>query len=231
MAVGRCLQGRGVNMNILMKMFQGGYVLQDGKIGHEFINLIKSDDNSFYIWLNSMGTFDKDETSGINILMIRTLSGGLYSVLGKAINCEVVEGANPKIYKTPEERYACQSHIKYNDKSLGDIHAYEKNTLVTFKTQYVYKPKKPIFITTNDNSVNNINIFKLNFKSKTSMREYIDDSESIIHSQKTLCAKLYLMRSFIRISPLACRFKSACIRTNCISAMIVSFLQIGQLKL
>lgn len=169
-------------MNISMKMYQGDYCLQNGKIGHEFINLIMSDDENkyFYIWLNHNGTFDKDlkKDETINILMVRTISDGVYKVLGKATNCSVVDGADPKKYKDPEDRFNKQKNISYDGISLEEIHKNEKNTLVTFKTQNVYKPKKPIFITNNHNIKDGEDIYYLEIDIKSSMRQYFNDDNS-----------------------------------------------------
>lgn len=193
-------------MNILCKMFQGDYVLQEGKIGHEFINFIKSDDGYFYIWLNSTGTYKRQEQNDINILMIRTIGNGIYAVLGKAINCSLVNGADVNKFKKPEDRFLAQKdNISYGGKKLSDIYSNERNVLATFKTTKVYRPKREIFVTNNSNiEADDKTIFKLNIKMKSSMRQYVNskdkkDFNDLLHMKDLWSSKVSkgTIKSFI----------------------------------
>ncbi len=168
-------------MNILMKMYQGSFVLEPDNIGHEWINLIKAEDGRFYIWLNSNGHFDDKKLCGgrsADILMVKTISDGIYSVVGKAVGCVPVHGSNHKKIKSADERRRTQSDItySYNNQSwkLADIYNNEKDLVATFVTDKVFKPKKPVFVTPNDEFVNNKIYFKLSITAKSSMRQYFD---------------------------------------------------------
>lgn len=97
---------------IINRMYAGGYLLEGENIGHEIINLIKTDIGENYIWLNSSGRFDFDtllssqenpeykpynkkgikkflEYDEVYMLMVRQYDTRKWKVLGKAkINIE-----------------------------------------------------------------------------------------------------------------------------------------------
>lgn len=177
-------------MNILMKMYQGSYVINPNNIGHERINLIKADDGKFYIWLNSNGSFNKDTKESINIIMVRTISEGVYSVIAKAIDCKPVIGCN-HLENKKNERRKTQDKITYKGKRLIDIYSNENNNVVTFVTDQVYKAKTGIYVTNDDSFVDNIKYYKLEVTMKSSMRQYFDkdrkkkkDFDSLIKNKK-----------------------------------------------
>jgi hypothetical protein len=116
-------------MIILNNMYTGRYITQQGKLGHEIINLFKADDGKFYIWLNSMGVCTQSKADGCTILMVRSVNASLYKVLAKAEDCQFCDGAKSyrarknieKEKEKAEKRYKAQKNLvkegaTYNEK-------------------------------------------------------------------------------------------------------------------
>lgn len=165
-------------MNILMKMYQGSFVIDPNNIGHEWINLIKADDGKFYIWLNANGSFSKEVEEPINIIMVRTLSDGVYSIIAKAVHCKPVKDYNHLKIKEKKKRRELQKEISYKGKKLTDIYKNENDNLVTFETEKVYKAKENVYVTNDTTIVDNKMLYQLDITAKSSMRQYFDEEDA-----------------------------------------------------
>ena len=78
---------------IINRMYAGGYLTEGENIGHEIINLFRSDNGDNYLWLNSGGSckksifFDKNGNilyDEVIMLMVRMYGHRQWKVLGKA---------------------------------------------------------------------------------------------------------------------------------------------------
>jgi len=69
---------------VLNRMFTGDYLEEN--IGHEVINLFKSDNGKYYLYLNALGSFHSIWESRIkSMLMVRTIQGAkMLEVIGLA---------------------------------------------------------------------------------------------------------------------------------------------------
>lgn len=69
---------------VLNRMFTGDYLEEN--IGHEVINLFKSDNGKYYLYLNALGSFHSIWKSRIkSMLMVRTIQGAkMLEVIGLA---------------------------------------------------------------------------------------------------------------------------------------------------
>ena len=163
-------------------MYTGRYITQQGKLGHEIINLFKADDGKFYIWLNSMGICTRKDVEESNILMVRSVNSHLYKVLAKAEKCHLCGGANiPRDKKNKDKnklknRYDQQKAlgVTYDGKCPMDDIFHEQDMFATFYTANVYEPVKDIYIT-NDKDLENVKkgIYYAEFKISEAMRAYI----------------------------------------------------------
>ena len=168
-------------------MFSGSY-LKDN-IGHEWINLFKSDSEKYYLYLNPDGTFnqkrvkqyekDKERDStdkepdskgktGNYMLMVKNFDKEVWQVIAVAKLSGIVE--------LGEGERLIGDSVTYNGVALKDIFsdnvALNKQN-VTFKAEKVRFPESPVFIT--QDSL----IEKKNFNfAKQSLRQYVNVGDS-----------------------------------------------------
>lgn len=162
-----------VNSNdaiVLNRMFTGDYL--EDNIGHEVINLFKSDNGRYYLYLNALGSFHsiwKDRIK--SMLMVRTIQGAkMMEVIGLATGLKDVykpelaqkvpvtknsvmaayeKYSQPKLKKDQDKIIATQG-IKYDGVPLNDIFSgnrFQQEVNITFEARRVVKPKRPIYIT------------------------------------------------------------------------------------
>ncbi len=155
---------------VLNRMFTGDYL--EDNIGHEVINLFKSDNGKFYLYLNALGSFHSDWKGRIkSMLMVRTIQGakmmeviGLATGLRDVYKPELAEKApaskktakdnegkynQPKL-KKDQDGFIAANDIKYNGVPLNKIfcnNRFQQDVNITFEAKRVVKPKKPIYIT------------------------------------------------------------------------------------
>ncbi len=99
---------------VLNRMFTGDYLEEN--IGHEVINLFKSDNGKYYLYLNALGSFHSIWKSRIkSMLMVRTIQGakmleviGLATGLKDVYKPELAEKApqTKNAAKADDERYS-----------------------------------------------------------------------------------------------------------------------------
>lgn len=179
-------------MLILNNMYVGGYLSVGKNIGHEVINLQRSIDGNFYIYLNSQGTIpintiEKcEKNSPIDVLMIRPMSGGVYKILGLAKDCKIDHNANSSNSK--KEIYIKQNNINYKIKDmkflLGPIYTENRfrgkpepeTVLYTFICNTIYIPVKDLYITNNkDVAQSNDTIYYFPKTGNETLRQYYYD--------------------------------------------------------
>ena len=71
---------------LVNRMYAGDY-LKDN-IGHEIINLFKTDDGDNYIYVNPYGTLGVGHDEVESILLVRRLEGGILEIIAKAEKLE-----------------------------------------------------------------------------------------------------------------------------------------------
>lgn len=180
---------------VLNRVFSGEYL--EDNIGHEVINLFKSDNGKYYLYLNALGSFHKQWKKRINsMLLVRTVKGakmleviGLATGLSDVYDPELAEKTNdskkpqPKL-KADQDAYIVKHKISYNRVPVNDIfsgNSFQQDVCITFEAERVVKPKKPIFITFEDNCnnkyVGNATLVKLSGlnAAKASLKQYIEN--------------------------------------------------------
>ena len=187
-------------MIILNNMYTGRYITQQGKLGHEIINLFKADDDKFYIWLNSMGVCTQSNVDGCTVLMVRSINASCYKVLAKAVNCLRCEGAGSSRNKKDKEqekkkaenRYKTQKKLvesgaTYNGKDPMDDIFRDEDMFATFCTQEVYETKGDVYITTESGRAKpEKGIYYVEFKRiSEAMRAYFKEEKKPAYQQLT----------------------------------------------
>lgn len=185
-------------MIILNNMYTGRYITQQGKLGHEIINLFKADDGKFYIWLNSMGVCTQAKADRCTILMVRSVNASLYKVLAKAEDCQFCDGAKSsrarknieKEKEKAEKRYKAQKNLvkegaTYNGKDPMDDIFKDHDMFATFVTRNVYETNGDVYITTEEKRENiEKGIYYVEFnRVSEAMRAYFMNEEKNAYQQ------------------------------------------------
>ena len=139
---------------VINRMFTGKY-LKDN-LGHEAINLFKTDDGRHFIYLNDVGTFgkehvEKDGTLKIDkVLLVKPIGNNAAEVVALASGLTMCY--NPTLsYKENVERQKNElgRSIKYSDgRIILAIYqgSSQQDINVTFEAKQVLTPKRPICI-------------------------------------------------------------------------------------
>ena len=138
---------------VLNRMYVGDYLSTN--IGHEVINMFKSDKNGHYIYLNSRGNLAKEHHDKISdMLLIKYHTKDVVEVIGKAeglvevkdVACSQSRNLNEPDYLLSESQkeYICNEHITYNKASIIKIFegAGQQNIYITYKATAVHRTKK-----------------------------------------------------------------------------------------
>lgn len=145
---------------ILNKMYSGNYLETDGNIGHEVINLFKSDNGKNYIYLLSDGVMPAERNGTIDaILLVRWIRLGVYEILAKAerlIQVAEYEKSREALH-IKQEAYLKREKITYGGVGLTDIfkdNYYAKTkdkdlslqVFISFETKKLRKPKRALYL-------------------------------------------------------------------------------------
>lgn len=184
-------------MIILNSMYTGRYITEQGKLGHEAINLVKADNGNFYIWLNSMGVCTHSGVDGCTVLMLRSINAHLYKIIAKAENCRLCDGAaiprrrkeTGEAYTPADARYEAQKELKvrYNGKDPMD-NIFERDMFATFWTDKVQETEGDIYLTNDESLMDEAaGVYYAPFgRISEAMRAYIPDNHAASDSLKSI---------------------------------------------
>ncbi len=159
----------------LNRMYNGEY-LELGNLGHEVINLYKSDNGYDYIYLQYSGKFSANLKGKFGcVLLVRGVGKRRLEIIGKAEQIEDVYGeVNQKAYIKKEK-------IAYAGVALDEIfrsNDTQQETFITFKAKTV-RPIKPIYIQYGGETTSNNTIVLHEIKqAKTSLKQYITEESA-----------------------------------------------------
>ena len=163
---------------VLNRMYNGDYL--NDNLGHEIINMYRSDNGKHYIYLQYDGKFDKRHVGKVEtVLLVRTLYGRkMLEVLGKAEM--ITEVYHPNQTAEEQEQYIIDNDIRYDGTLLHQIfegNAYQY-VYITYEAGKVVRPKEQLFISFSKDGVKNDNIIFLteNNQARASLKQYIDES-------------------------------------------------------
>lgn len=187
----------GKRLIIINRMYAGKYLTEGENIGHEIINLIRSDNDNNYLWLNADGNCDISKFvdkkgnclyDEIIMLMVRMYGQKHWKVLAKAeidtsvISDYMVPKFSEEYHKVQVERIM-KENIFYGGKPLNEI--FNKNFFngqlqsgidiyFTFKAKNVYLPK---FTPENiENTI--IDISDIKGLANQSLRMYLEENKN-----------------------------------------------------
>ncbi|GHT52580.1 hypothetical protein AGMMS49982_13210 [Bacteroidia bacterium] len=163
---------------LINNLFTGEYISEDsGNIGHEIINLYKSDNGNFYIYANPYGNVDSKWDNRIkHIIFVRSISGNKAQVIAKAMDVKQIltnaqhankaatqDTQNKEKQKAAEQQeYITANNIKYGGVSIEKIFSENISDInisyfVTFLAQSVSRVKqdKEIYLSTDINDKEN----------------------------------------------------------------------------
>ena len=132
---------------LVNRMYAGDY-LKDN-IGHEIINLFKTDDGDNYIYVNPYGTLGVGHDEVESILLVRRLEGGILEIIAKAEKLErIVTNKSGGDLLNEQKDYLKSHRIVYGKVRLDRIFdGNESNsTYVSFKAGEIKAPKYPIYL-------------------------------------------------------------------------------------
>lgn len=132
---------------VINRMYNGNYL--NDNLGHEIINLYKSDNGNNYIYLNHLGTFSANHSGKIGVvLMVRTVPGKkTLEVLGKAE--ELTDVYNCGDMFKEQSAYIVENNVTYGGVRVDKLfskNTYQQDVFITFKAEKVLRPKEPTYI-------------------------------------------------------------------------------------
>lgn len=170
---------------VFNRMFAGKYLCNH--IGHEVINLFKSDNGHNYVYIQPYGTYHAKFKERIGyVLLVRGVAGKkALEVLGLAT--ELTDIFNPTIEQPWEstKKYICKNKICYGGASLLKIFVHHEgaadaqNVYLTFLADKVMRPNKPVYLIygTTDTIADpeSVSILLRNTsQAKSSLKQYFD---------------------------------------------------------
>lgn len=134
---------------ILTRMYVGKYLEEN--IGHEVINLFRSDNGNNYVYINEDGRINPKYNDAVRaVLLVKYVENGVMEVIAKAEDLEQV------LYKTGNIDEEAKTQIDYVDKNrvfYGGVPVYSvhndtiaEKLVITFKSNKVRLVKKPFYL-------------------------------------------------------------------------------------
>ncbi len=143
---------------VICRMYAGKYI--STKMGGEIINLLHDDNDNNYVYVNPRGYIAKKYDNTVKgVLLVRLLQKGVFEVLGIARIGPIGQLVYPKGKTTKEKhrstgeqlmKYESENNIRYDGVKLSDIFYGKLDGAITFKSEVLLQPIKPIFLTDSD---------------------------------------------------------------------------------
>ena len=170
---------------LLNVMFTGSYLEdKNANIGHEIINLFKTDQGHNYIYVLPYGSMRREHNNKIKaILLVRRCSSKVFEIIAKATDLEQITYIDTTVNKEQTLQHKKQvAYIDENNVTYGGLKPYEifkenigneQAIYITFKANVFLRSVKPIYITTEKSNKNYIYMEDLEHFSSQSPKRYI----------------------------------------------------------
>jgi hypothetical protein len=175
-------------------MYAGGYLnLSENMIGHEAINLVKTDEGARFIWLNANGNCNQKFERGDDniVLLVRNVGeAGVVQVIARAKVIKVLEGMDSSNRYLRESKQP-RDLMYYGGKNVYDIFANnrvgnkgEEDTYATFEVEDFRIPKDEMFLTdAKGKNIERDNVYsicteKTKHFAKSSLRQFIEYNDA-----------------------------------------------------
>ena len=144
---------------VLNKMYAGDYLKFGKNIGHEIINLYKSDNGCNYVYINPYGWIaEKWDKKISEILLVQMINNSILEILGVASDLQQIlckyDYKKEDAFFEEQKKYVRENGVKYGSVYLDEVMKGNKDDtrykpqLVTFKAGCVKRPNKTIYLTT-----------------------------------------------------------------------------------
>lgn len=135
---------------ILSRMYVGSYLEEN--IGHEVINLFQSDNGNNYIYVNEDGRINPRYNDSVRaVLLVKYIEPGVMEIVAKAEELEQIlyksKGHNSEI--TAQAKYIEDNQVTYGGVSINKIYTDQQYGIITFKTNHLFLPVKPLYLIEN----------------------------------------------------------------------------------
>ncbi len=140
---------------VICRMYAGKYI--SNKMGGEVINLLHDDHDNNYIYVNPYGYIASKYNDTVKaVLLVRLLQKGCFEIVGIAkigpygqIVYPIGNSTKEKLMSSGEQlmSYEKKHNIRYGGIKLSDIFYGQLNGAITFKSDALLEPNKPIYIT------------------------------------------------------------------------------------
>lgn len=185
-------------------MYSGNYLTTGNNIGHEVINLFKSDNGKNYIYVLSDGSIAMDHNDKINtLLLVRWVGNRTMEILAKAISLKQIlyrktPGRSDRNRIHDEQiKYISDNKITYGNVKLDRLfqcNVYQgepdyDSFYITFEAGNVIKPLRPIYITDKNNKDLKNNTFFLEgvtFSTQSPKMYYVEGSPAYTTLEKII---------------------------------------------
>lgn len=174
---------------VFNRMFAGKYLYNH--IGHEVINLFKSDNGKNYIYIQPYGTFHSKYKGQIGyVLLVRGIAGKkALEVLGLATDLTDIYDPTVESPWKKTKKYIQTNSIRYGGASLLDIFIHQEgevdaqNVCLTFLAGKVMRPNKPVYLIYGDKETisdkDSLSILLKNTsQAKSSLKQYFDPEDN-----------------------------------------------------
>jgi len=134
---------------ILTKMYVGEYLEEN--IGHEVINLFKSDNGNNYIYVNKDGRINNRYDDKVRaVLLVKHVEKGVMEIVAKAEELEQVmyKKSSSEEESAQQVAYVDENRVTYGGVPIYQVHndTIEEKKTITFKTNKLRLVKKPIYL-------------------------------------------------------------------------------------
>ena len=165
---------------VLNRMYNGDYL--QGNLGHEIINLYRSDNGQCYLYLQALGEIASTRIGTVGtMLLVRTVEGRkMLEILGKA---EGLEEIYPLCRSgEAQKKYIKENNITYGGVLLNDIFAdntMQQDVCISYKAARVLRPARKMYITTekvkqeNTAEKDTVTVVLNQALAKSSLKQYI----------------------------------------------------------
>lgn len=133
---------------ILNRMYVGRYLEEN--IGHEVINLFKTDSGDNYIYINHDGKINPEYDNDVQaVLLVKYVEKGVMEVIAKAEELEQValNRKNPELENKEQREYVDKNNVTYGGVPIYKIYKQDEYFIsVTFKVGKLLKTKSPLYL-------------------------------------------------------------------------------------
>ena len=134
---------------ILSRMYVGKYLEEN--IGHEVINVFRSDNGNNYIYVSKDGRINNDFDDKVSaVILVKAVEKGVMEVVAKAEELEQVlyKTGNSEEESAKQVDYVDENKVNYGGVPIYKVHndTVDEKKTITFKTNKIRLVKEPVYL-------------------------------------------------------------------------------------